>query len=263
MSTSAPAELRKFAADWESKCGLKSAVMSGIVGDLSHQARGGYHISREDNPKGNYSVVRPDDKSGPSDVAAAVDMTLNAADMKVCTARLLAAYSNVKDPRRKYVNAFNGWMGSGTARRWDVYARSVAVASADHRWHVHLEIRRKYVKSPVALNAVLSILRGDSVAAYLKSIGIVTAALPVAKPPAYPGRPLRRNDGQTTPDANVKAFQKRMIARGWTSLGAADGFFGAKLDSVVKRWQQAIGFSADGVIGPKTWPTPWTRPLGQ
>ena len=50
-----------------------SAVCSGIVGDARHGRRGGYHISRANNPPGNYSVTRPDDGAGkgPSDAAAA------------------------------------------------------------------------------------------------------------------------------------------------------------------------------------------------
>lgn len=268
MATVATPEMRKFAADWEKTCGLKSARMSGIVGDLSHAKKGGFHISREDqtNPA-NFSVVRPDDKLGPSDAAAAVDMTMNAGDMVTCTKRLIAAYTNTADPRRKYVNAFNGWLGSGSARRWDVYARNVSTASDDHKWHVHLEIRRKYVTSATALNAVLSILRGQSVATYLKSIGAATAVSlkpgVMPKVPPYPGKPLSRNDKQAKPDPHVKLFQARMIARGWTSLGVADGYFGPGLERVVKAWQKSLGVSADGVIGPKTWPTPWTRPVAK
>jgi murein L,D-transpeptidase YcbB/YkuD len=266
VSTVSTPEMRKFAEDWRTKCGLSSAVMSGIVGDLSHQVKGGFHISRQDqsNPN-NYSVVRPEDKSGngADNAASAVDMTLNAADMKTCTARLVTAFSNTLDPRRKYLNAFNGWTGSGSATRWDVYARTTAVASADHKWHVHLEFRRKYSASPTAMAAVLSILKGASVAAYLASIGVKTTTPAASKVPAYPGHQLRRNDKQAKPDPNVKLFQARMIARGWTSLKPADGFFGAGTERVVKAWQKQIGLSADGVIGPATWPTPWTRPLAK
>jgi len=261
MSTVATTELRKFAADWESKCGLSSAQMSGIVGDLSHKV--GYHISRQDNPAGNYSVVRPDDRGGLSVAAAAVDMTLNTAEMKICTARLCKAYTNTADPRRKYLNAFNGWTGSGSAKRWDVYARRVSNASADHKWHIHLEFRRRYVESPTAMKAVLSILKGETVATYLKSIGVVPQGGVTLPAPRYPGRLLRRNDKQAKADAAVKQFQVRMTQRGWTSIGKADGFFGAKCEDVTKRWQKVIGVSADGVIGPVTWPTPWTRPLGK
>lgn len=269
MSTVATPEMKQLALDWERKCGLSSAVCSGIVGDTAHRARGGYHISRADQPKDNYSVVRPDDGPGmgPDDAAAGIDMSMSTADMKTCTARLLAVFVNTADPRRKYINAFNGWTGTGGAQRWDVYARKVKSATPDHMSHVHLSIRRKYVRSRTAMAAVLSALRGESLAAYMRSIGVGTGLVSsgssstttAPKAPPYPGRVLRRNDAQAKPDPAVKLIQERLIARGWTSLGSADGFFGAKLETVVKKWQASLGLPADGVIGPQTWPTPWTR----
>lgn len=266
MSTVATPEVRQLAKDWEAKCGLSSAVISGIVGDLAHKARGGYHISRTDQPSTNYSVTRPDDKAGPSDAAAAIDMTMSTADMKTCTIRLEKAYSNATDPRRKYLNAFNGWTGTGDAKRYDVVARKIVWATADHKWHVHMEIRRRYVNSMVAMKAILSILKGESVAAYLSSVGVAPA---VTKPsaavavPAFPGRVLKRNDAQKAPDAALKVWQNRMIARGWSSLGkSGDGFFGAGTESVVKRFQASCGVAADGMIGPTTWKLPWVHKLG-
>lgn len=265
MSTVATAAVTKLAADWETKCGLKSAKTSGIIGDRDHQLRGGYHIGRAFQPADNYSVVRPDDKGGPADAASAIDMTMSAADMKLCTNRLMVAYSSATDPRRKYLNAFNGTVDGKSARRWDVYARKTEGASSDHLWHVHLEIRRKYVNSPTAMSAVLSVLQGESVAAYMKAIGVTVPALSPGQPlaPAVPKFPgvLVRSDVQGKPNPNVRLFQKRMIERGWTSI-KADGLFGPKLELVIKKFQTQCGVKADGVIGPTTWPLPWTRPIG-
>lgn len=265
MSTVAPALVRTLADDWEHKCGYSSAKFSGIVGDKAHEIRGGYHIGRAFQSTSNYSVVRPDDKAGngPDDAAAAIDMTMSPADMRLCTARLVAAYANPNDPRRKYLNAFNGTLNNKTARRWDVYARRTSPASAGHLEHVHLEIRRKYVGSATAMTAVLSLLKGESVADFLKSVGVSMSAVSVSVTvPPFPGI-LRRDDRQKTPNAGVRQFQAQMLKRGWVSVGIADGFFGPKLESVVKRWQAVAGLTVDGEIGPKTWPTPWTRPLGK
>jgi hypothetical protein len=265
MSTVATDTVKDFARDFATI--FKSAELSGIVGDPAHAARGGYHMSRADNPKGNYSIVRADDQYGPADAAAAVDMDLSTADMILCTRRLINAYSNTSDPRRKYVNAFNGWLGTGAATRYDFYAVKTQIASPDHKWHIHLEIRRKYLNSASAMRAILSILRGETVADYMKAIGVAvqfaTAPNKTATPaaPAYPGRVLKRNDAMK-PDANVAKWQARMIARGWTSLGKADGLFGAKTESVVRKFQTLCKVSADGLIGPVTWALPWSRPLG-
>ena len=252
MSTKAYPVLRQLAADWEKKCGLPTAVISGIVGDTSHAARGGYHISRDDQvSKTNYSVVRPDDRAGkgPDDAASAIDMTMSTADMKLCTARLVRVFSDKTDPRGKYINAFNGWSGSGDAKRYDFYSRVVSKATPDHKWHIHLSIRRAYANSATAAKAILSALRGDSKATYLASI----APKPAASSSAYPGRVLRRNDRQAAADPAVKVWQARALESGWAAIGKADGFFGPGTETVVKAIQRQNDLTVDGEIGPATW----------
>lgn len=300
MSTVATDQIKTLARKWETDCGYRSARCSGIIGDDAHRRRGGYHIARRLNPAGNYSIVRPQDRGGcgPDDASTAVDMTMSTADMILCTTRLAAVHNSTTDPRRKYLNAFNGWTGTGDARRYDVYARRTMYASPDHKWHVHLEIRRIYATSWTATNAILSILRGETAAEYLTSIGVVPeqappvvmppkpgppkpavaapaapapgrtapAAPPVKaapvrpKPPAYPGRVMRRNTS-TAIDHDLRKWQQRMRERGWKSV-TADGLFGPKTESAVRRFQGACKVPVDGRIGPQTWPLPWTRPLG-
>lgn len=272
MSTLAYPLLRELATGWEKI--YPSAVCSGIVGDKAHQSRGGYHIGRAFQSRTNYSVVRADDRpgNGPNDAAAAIDMSMSRRDMILCTKRLQAVWSNRNDPRRKYLNAFNGWLGTGHPTRFDVVAVRTEAASEDHTWHVHLEVRRRWVLTRAMVTAVLSALRGESVAEYLRSIGVtVVASKPAAKTatakgptvPPYPGRVLKRNDRQTKPDPAVKLVQDRLIARGWKSIGKGDGMFGPKTERGVIRFQRYCKIAADGQIGPITWPKPWTQPLGE
>lgn len=242
MSTVATAALKDLAADWK-KC-YPSAQISGIIGDTAHQARGGYHIGRRFQSASNYSVVRPDDRGGPDDAAAAIDMTMNSADMRSCTSRLVAAYSNLNDPRRKYLNAFNGTVNNKQARRWDVYARTIKAATSDHLWHVHLEVRRKYVNSAVAMAAILSILRGESLASYLarvKSSSQASKSAPASTPSSFPG--LLKKGSKS---AGVKRVQAKVGV-------PADGDFGGRTESAVKAWQRKNGLGADGMVGPATW----------
>lgn len=259
MTTVATAVVKQLAHDWQHNCGYQSAVLSGIVGDRRH--RGGYHRSREDNPRGNYSIIRPDDKwgNGPDGAAAAIDMNMNEADMRTCTLRLRQLYTNVLDPRRKYLNAFNGWLGSGDAMRWDIYGRRVEAASSDHKWHMHLELRRRYVNSRTAAKAIFSALKGEPLAMYLDSIGVKLTI--VNSVPAYPGHVLSRNDKQRSPDPAVRLWQQRMVHRGWRSMVPPDGFFGPKTEAAVKNFQRTCRVKPDGKIGPVTWPLPWTRPI--
>lgn len=168
MATLATAEEKWLANEWEDL--YPTAVLSGIVGDLAHKLRGGYHISRQDQPKTNYSVIRADDKpgNGPDDRAAAIDMTMSTADIKKCHIRLRDCWRNrANDPRMKYINAWNGWDGQGDAGRYDVVKGTITTATPDHKWHIHLEIRRKYVNSMTAMRAILSMLSGESLVSYL------------------------------------------------------------------------------------------------
>jgi hypothetical protein len=166
MATLSTSSLDWLADEWEKLYG--SATLSGIVGDLAHKARGGYHISRQDQPKTNYSVTRKDDKLGPSNRASAIDMTMNTSDIKKCHIRLRNAWKNrAKDVRMKYINAWNGWDGEGDAGRYDVVTGNVGTATSDHKWHIHLEIRRRYVNDRTAMDAILSILQGESLEQYL------------------------------------------------------------------------------------------------
>ena len=172
MATNAHDVTRHIADQWETM--YSSAVCSGIVGDPDHQANGGYHISIEDNSSSNYSVTRPDDKAPPGtwprNLAAGIDMSMSPDDMKTCSDRLWWAWNDKTDPRREYLNGFNGWFNDGgPAKRYDYYSNQSSTSSSDHKWHVHLEIRRKWVTDSNAAEAILSILRGDSKQTFVDS----------------------------------------------------------------------------------------------
>jgi hypothetical protein len=257
MSTVATDMVKQLAREWSAI--WSSAKVSGIVPDARHLRQGGYHCSRQDQPSSsNYSVVRPDDKVGPADAAAAIDMNMSRADMIDCTKRLVRLFADTTDPRRKYLNAFNGTTDGSTARRWDVYARKTKAASSDHTWHVHLEIRRRYVNSATAKRAILSALRGESKEKYLNSLPSSPSAGRKSPVPVFPGGVLKRDDNQRSPSPSVKLFQLQLSKRGLLPSGSADGFFGPKMEAAVKSWQKRIGLTPDGVIGPRTWPTVWT-----
>lgn len=172
MSTNSTPVLRSFAHNWESLPDYPSAVFSGIVGDLAHKLRGGYHISIEDQPTDNYSVIRADDKappgSWPRDEASAVDMSMNLSDLKKCHARLVNVWKNRdSDPRAKYINAFDGWDGNGSPGRYDMVKGTIEVANDSHKTHEHIEFRRRYVNDTKATAAVLSVVKGETVAQFL------------------------------------------------------------------------------------------------
>lgn len=165
MSTHADDVSWYIADAWETY--YASAVLSGIVGDAEHAERNSYHNSLEDNPdQDGYSCERPDDAAPPGDwprnLAAAIDMSMSDSDMKLCSDRLWNVWNDTSDPRRVYVNAFNGWFNDGgPAKRYDYVSGDIDDTTDDHKWHVHLEIRRKWVQDMTAADAILSMLRGD------------------------------------------------------------------------------------------------------
>jgi hypothetical protein len=74
--------------------------------------------------------------------------------------------------------------------------------------------------------------------------------------PVYPGYDLEYNPDKY--DGNVKTWQQRMLDRGWSGIGTADGYFGDDTRTVVRAFQQEKNLGVDGIIGPKTWAAPWT-----
>lgn len=173
MTTLAHSEMWYVAREWEKL--YASAVLSGIVGNLVHQVNGGYHISIEDNSSTNHSVTRPDDKAPPGDwprnLAAAIDMSMNPTDMATCSSRLWNIWNDKTDPRRIYLNGFNGWFNDGgPAKRYDYVSQGISTSTSDHKWHVHKERRRRWVTWRIASDAILSALRGETKEQYLDSL---------------------------------------------------------------------------------------------
>ncbi|MEU7590617.1 hypothetical protein AB0A95_30545 [Micromonospora sp. NPDC049230] len=189
MATEVAPPTRWLADEWENRSGYASAVLSGIVPDERHKKNGGYHPSIEDLIRygngGDYSNSRPLDKAPPvtakgKKYGAAVDMSLSRADMKKLYGRALAVYNNRSDPRRRYLNAINVWDGitGHSPRRLDFQANTNSTASKDHEWHSHEDQPRAYVdvnrneqEAWTAARAFISMVKGESAAQWLASIG--------------------------------------------------------------------------------------------
>lgn len=268
MATLAHDTTRYIAREWDAM--FASAVLSGIVGDAAHQARGGYHISIEDQSSTNYSVIRPDDKAPPGtwprNLAAAIDMSMNAQDMKRCCDRLWAVWNNKADPRRIYINAFNGWFNEPNvpAKRYDFVTQNISETTSDHKWHVHLEIRRKWVTSMVAAVAILSILRGESIQQYLDSLqgadnmwckkgdksenvgDLQNRLVDVGIPVGPDNEPIDPNDPYKRSDKDYGSWTTRAVA----SLKAVAGDTGEAFNSEQNRALRALERKRDSAGGP-------------
>jgi peptidoglycan hydrolase-like protein with peptidoglycan-binding domain len=61
--------------------------------------------------------------------------------------------------------------------------------------------------------------------------------------------------------ADVATWQAQMLKRGWTTIGAADGFYGPRCRDVCVAFQTEKHLSVDGIVGPVTWAASWTSPI--
>lgn len=254
MTTKAYPATKWLAAKWDAA--IPSARLSGIVGDAAHARDGGYHISRQDQPSWNYSVADYSlDRLGPSDAAAAVDMTMNTSDMIRVSRRLAAAAANKSDPRLLgKVRAFNGTFNGRSAirievRQYNGRGAGVYSATADHLWHVHLEIHRRYVNSQSVMDGIYSVIRGESLSAYKIRRGIAKPAAPVA-----PAKPIA---DQSPVGAGVRHPAVLVLQRAINKIFGVslpvDGVFGPKTLFYVRKLQGMAGLPQGNVVTKELW----------
>lgn len=234
--------------EWEYRCGYSSAVFSGFEPNAAHLGSGGYHCSVVDlraHGNGNdYSNTRPDDRDFNPEYGSAIDMSMSPADMIKCHGRVRAVYDDRSDPRRQYINAINTWDGSGDAVRLDFAVNVASFASADHKFHNHQETRRRYNRDWTAVRAIASVLKGESKAAYIASIGgggDMAKIFSVSDGPVKNGLYGSGGSGWFwfTKMADVNAYKAEWSipdppATGWPSItrAQADGKYGPFLGSV-------------------------------
>lgn len=171
--------------------------------------KSGYHNTRAGNASNDYSVRDAEDQGGPSDKAAAYDWTFPEAQSRALLSlevdpdahqrlpstvtaatsnytniarfsnRLLASGRDPDDPR------LNGWReffgqtdNDNTVEGWDFRYRQSSSSDASHLWHIHLSEDRDKVESFENKEALLSVLRGETVAEW--SLGAQSGAGPTA-----------------------------------------------------------------------------------
>lgn len=144
-----------------------------VIGDVQlggiHAAKPGYHDTRAANAAGDYSVVKAADKRGPSDKAAAIDITYPEAHsgryarIQRDTKRLMDA-AKARDSRayRNGVPVFREVIGNvgGAAKAYDLYSRSMSQRDDSHLWHIHISVTRQFVGEWNVLKGIVSILGG-------------------------------------------------------------------------------------------------------
>jgi hypothetical protein len=81
--------------------------------------------------------------------------------------------------------------------------------------------------------------------------------------PPWPGEYLRLSSPMLH-DSNVRTWQQRMAARGWSIT--VDGYYGPQSQSICEQFQQdstehGWPLAVDGIVGEQTWNATWQRPV--
>jgi len=159
---------------WRFWCEFKAFEPNVLLGGI-YANKPGYHNKRNALPAGDYSVRYKLDKAGPADKAAAIDLTFPTAQRGSYTliaryaARLLNSGRDMKDERGNYLREFYGQSDGDTqVEGWDFQALINVSSDSSHLWHIHLSFMRAYLNDWKAFDAVLSILKGETVAAWRK-----------------------------------------------------------------------------------------------
>jgi len=224
----------------------------------------GYHGTREENLQrwpGNYSIREAEDLGGPSDKAAAFDWTFRSAlrgdysRIGIYMRRILASAKDQADLRLNGWREFYGQANSDShVEGWDTRHGMPITSDASHLWHIHGSEDRDKVESFPNKVALLSVVRGETVAQWqgtnpppppppAPSPGIVTL-------PTYrPGSRLLHLTDPLMLGTDV-LFVQRWI--GPAQCGIADGVYGPHTTAGVRWYQRMRGITVDGVCGRQT-----------
>jgi len=135
----------------------------------------GYHNYRNALPSWDYSVTdRPPDGGGPGDVCAAIDWTFpdaqagNYSTIAKYTKRLFASAQDPADPRLDGWREFYGQADDDTyVEGYDIRYGTPATSDSSHLWHIHISENRDQATSQANKEALLSVLRGETLAQWL------------------------------------------------------------------------------------------------
>ncbi|GAB7053137.1 hypothetical protein [Catenuloplanes indicus] len=165
---------------WEIWVRFDALEPTALLGGI-YAAKPGYHNYRLALPGGDYSVGDvAADRQGPQDKAAAIDLTMSAAAMRLYTGRLDVA-ARARD-ERLYIDGhpiIREFIGTKDNRSVYCYVlvggRPLGVGAdagpdpgrdATHLWHLHISFIRRFLAHPQLAPRVMSVLSGESLAAW-------------------------------------------------------------------------------------------------
>lgn len=147
------------------------------LGGISANKRG-YHntgAANEQHWPDDYSIRDPQDRRGPHwrDRAAAIDWTFPDAQRGDYT-RIALYHTRLMTVGRAADPRLAGWREAygqadhdNKVEGWDFRYHRAVSSDSSHLWHIHLSESREWVSSRANKEAMLSVLRGETLAAYL------------------------------------------------------------------------------------------------
>jgi hypothetical protein len=153
-----------------------TALLGGV-----YAAKPGYHNYRNALPSSDYSVRDlAADRRGSGTKASAIDLTMSDGAMRKYTGRLDSAARSrdprLYSPRGPVLREFIGTKDNRSVYCYVLTGGRPLGVGADagpdpgrdetHLWHIHLSIIRQFCEDWSALDGVLSVLRGESLAAW-------------------------------------------------------------------------------------------------
>ena len=152
---------------WEQLQALEPTTRLGGI----FAAKPGYHNCRSNLPSYDYSVTdKPPDGGGPGSAAGAIDWTFpdaqggNYTRIAKYTKRLFASARDPNDPRLNGWREFYGQADSDSyVEGWDIRYNRAATSDSSHLWHIHISENRDMSTSKPNKEALLSVLKGESV----------------------------------------------------------------------------------------------------
>ena len=229
-----PNPSRITAAMWrvwtEAKTIISGVLLGGIYANKPH-----YHSSVEQNLANwpwSYSVKFPLDlQRGPRDKARAIDLTMSNANMKLYTARLVAA-ADGNDPRMKGVREFYGTVDGktvvGRIRDNDTGPYRKTTSDTSHLWHIHGGCWAAFCDLWLVLSGFISVLKGEPLSRWQERR-------------RSPLLGLKKGDqGQ-----EVEALQTMLHSAGFAAVvGDVDGDYGDKTAAGVLAARKSVGSDA-------------------
>ncbi len=180
-----PNPARVTGAIWNLWTGFLAYHPTAKLGGV-YAVKSGYHNYRDALQSTDYSVQLLADKRGPGNKASALDITLSDSAMRTHTKRLdvaargrdprlytpagpvLREFIGTLDSKTVYCYVLTGGVALGVRNAQGQLVNSGPDPGRDksHLWHIHLSIIRQFCDNFIALDGVLSVLRGETLAAW-------------------------------------------------------------------------------------------------